>query len=194
MFEQNPAAAASWTLIALIVQLAAGVCMEAIGHTAGFVLLLVCWLLNAYAACRLRSLAPLAASIAGAVFAALCLGGLSAGWVGSMVSNLLFLLFYLPLQNRFDRALAAADVSKGTRMIGRMWSYATLVQRGTSMLGFAPLFAGQDALSAQQGSYTPLFTLQLALEVVALIAAVLSYIWMVRYLWRVRGLLKEAAT
>ena len=191
MFEQNPAAAASWTLIALIVQLAAGVCMEAVGHTAGFVLLLVCWLLNAYAACRLRSPAPLAASIAGAGFAALCLGGLSAGWVGSMVSNLLFLLFYLPLQNR---ALAAADVSKGTRMIGRMWSYATLVQRGTSMLGFAPLFAGQDALSAQQGSYTPLFTLQLALEVVALIAAVLSYIWMVRYLWRVRGLLKEAAT
>ena len=62
------------------------------------------------------------------------------------------------------------------------------------MLGFAPLFAGQDVLSAQQGSYTPLFTLQLALEVIALIAAVLSYIWMVRYLWRVRGLLKEEAS
>ena len=194
MLQPNPANAAGWTLAALAVQRTAGVAADAAGRLFGFALLLVCWLLNAYAACRLRSPAPLAASIAGAVFAVLCLGGLSAGWVGSMVSNLLFLLFYLPLQNRFDRALAAADVSKGTRMIGRMWSYATLVQRGASMLGFAPLFAGQDALSAQQGSYTPLFTLQLALEVVALIAAVLSYIWMVRYLWRVRGLLKEAAT
>ena len=193
MFEQNPAAAASWTLIALIVQLAAGVCMEAVGYTVGFVLLLVCWLLNAYAACRLRSPAPLAASIAGAVFAALCLGGLSAGWVGSMLSNLLFLLYYLPLQNAFDRKLAAADVSKGTRMLGRVWAYATLAQRGASMLGFLPYFDGQDVLSAQQGSYTTLFTVQLTLEMIALLAAIVSYVWMVRYLWRVRTLLRGEA-
>ena len=89
--------------------------------------------------------------------------------------------------------LAAADVSKVTRMLGRVWAYATLAQRGASMLGFLPYFDGQDVLSAQQGSYTTLFTVQLTLEMIALLAAIVSYVWMVRYLWRVRTLLRGEA-
>ena len=68
---------------------------------------------------------------------------------------------------------------------------ATLIQRGASMLGFLPFFQAQAVLSAQQGSFTPLFAVQLVLEIIALIAAVVSYIWMVRYLWRARRLLAE---
>ena len=105
----------------------------------GFALLLLCWLMSGYAALRLRCLAALGAAAAGAVLAVLSMAGIS-GWMVNIVSNLLFLLYYLPLQNAFDRKLAAADVSKGTRMLGRVWAYATLAQRGASMLGFLPYF------------------------------------------------------
>ena len=59
------------------------------------------------------------------------------------------------------------------------------------MMGFLPLFVGQAELSAAQGAYTTLFTLQVVFEMIALLAAIVSYIWMVRYLWRARTLLKE---
>ena len=59
------------------------------------------------------------------------------------------------------------------------------------VLCFLPFFQAQAVLSAQQGSFTPLFAVQLVLEIIALIAAVVSYIWMVRYLWRARRLLAE---
>lgn len=36
-----------------------------------------------------------------------------------------------------------------------------------------------------------LFCVQMGLEVVALLAAVVSYAWMVRYLWRAKTLLAE---
>ena len=190
MLQPNPANAAGWTLAALAVQLTAGVAADAAGRLFGFALLLVCWLMNGYAALRLRCTAALAAAAAGAALSVLMMAGAS-GWAVSMASNLLFLLYYLPLQNAFDRHLAAADVSNGTRRLGRVWAYATLVQRGASMLGFLPCFDGQDVLSLQQGSYTPLFTVQLALEVIALLAAFVSYIWMIRYLCRARVLLRE---
>ena len=190
MLRPNAASAANWTLIALAVQLAAGICTEAVGRTGGFALLLLCWLMSGYAALRLRCPVALGAAAAGAVLAALSTAGVS-GWMVNIASNLLFLLYYLPLQNAFDRRLAAADVSQDTRMLGRVWAYATLTQRGASMLGFLPYFDGQDVLSAQQGSYTTLFTVQLALEVIALLAAVVSYVWMVRYLWRARTPLHE---
>ena len=192
MLRPNAASAANWTLIALAVQLAAGLCMAPLGRMGGFALLLLCWLMSGYAALRLRCLAALGAAAAGAVLAVLSMAGIS-GWMVNIVSNLLFLLYYLPLQNAFDRKLAAADVSKGTRMLGRVWAYATLAQRGASMLGFLPYFDGQDVLSAQQGSYTTLFTVQLTLEMIALLAAIVSYVCMVRYLWRVRTLLRGEA-
>ena len=50
---------------------------------------------------------------------------------------------------------------------------------------------GQAELSVQQGAYTVLFCVQMGLEVVALLAAVVSYAWMVRYLWRAKTLLAE---
>ncbi len=68
---------------------------------------------------------------------------------------------------------------------------ATLIHRGASMLGFLPIFEGQVEQSIQKGGYTVLFSLQATFEVIALIAAVFSYVWMVRYLWRVKTLLKE---
>ena len=190
MLQPNPANAAGWTLAALAVQLTAGVAADAAGRLFGFALLLVCWLMNGYAALRLRCTAALAAAAAGAALSVLMMAGAS-GWAVSMASNLLFLLYYLPLQNAFDRHLAAADVSNGTRRLGRVWACATLIQRGASMLGFLPCFDGQDVLSLQQGGYTPLFTVQLALEVIALLAAFVSYIWMIRYLCRARVLLRE---
>ena len=191
--RQNAASAAVWTLAAFAVQLVAGVCADAVGKPVGIVLLLVCWLMNGYAAYRLRCPAALGAAAAGAVLAALSAAGLS-GWAVSIASNLLFLLFYLPLQRGFDEKLYAAHAPEQTRRLGRTWAMATLIQRGASMLGFLPCFQGQDVLSAQQGSFTSLFAVQLVLEMVALIAAIVSYIWMVRYLWRARKLLPKEGT
>ena len=119
--------------------------------------------------------------------------GLS-GWAVSIASNLLFLLFYLPLQRGFDEKLYAAHAPEQAHPLGRTWAMATLIQRGASMLGVLPCFQGQDVLSAQQGSFTSLFAVQLVLEMVALIAAIVSYIWMVRYLWRARKLLPKEGT
>lgn len=191
--RQNAASAATWTLAALAVQLIAGVCADMVGKPAGMALLLICWLMNGYAAYRLRCPAALGAAAAGAVLAALSAAGLS-GWAVSIASNLLFLLFYLPLQRGFDEKLYAAHVPEQAHRLGRVWAMATLIQRGASMLGFLPCFQGQDVLSAQQGSFTSLFAVQLVLEMVALIAAIVSYIWMVRYLWRARRLLPKEGT
>ena len=191
--RQNAASAATWTLAALAVQLIAGVCADMVGKPAGMALLLICWLMNGYAAYRLRCPAALGAAAAGAVLAALSAAGLS-GWAVSIASNLLFLLFYLPMQRGFDEKLYAAHVPEQAHRLGRVWAMATLIQRGASMLGFLPCFQGQDVLSAQQGSFTSLFAVQLVLEMVALIAAIVSYIWMVRYLWRARKLLPKEGT
>ena len=191
--RQNAASAAVWTLAAFAVQLVAGVCADVVGKPVGIVLLLVCWLMNGYAAYRLRCPAALGAAAAGAALAALSAAGLS-GWAVSIASNLLFLLFYLPLQRGFDEKLYAAHAPEQAHRLGRTWAMATLIQRGASMLGVLPCFQGQDVLSAQQGSFTSLFAVQLVLEMVALIAAIVSYIWMVRYLWRARRLLPKEGT
>ena len=98
MLQPNPANAAGWTLAALAVQLTAGVAADAAGRLFGFALLLVCWLMNGYAALRLRCTAALAAAAAGAALCVLMMAGAS-GWAVSMASNLLFLLYYLPLLN-----------------------------------------------------------------------------------------------
>lgn len=189
--RQKAASAAVWTLAAFAVQLVAGVCADAVGKPVGVALLLVCWLMNGYAAYRLRCPAALGAAAVGAVLAAVQLAGIDPGWAGSIAVNLLFLLFYLPLQRGFDEKLYAAHVPERAHRLGRTWAMATLIQRGASMMGFLPFFQAQAVLSAQQGSFTPLFAVQLVLEIIALIAAVVSYIWMVRYLWRARRLLAE---
>lgn len=189
--RQNAVSAAVWTLAAFAVQLVAGVCADAVGKPVGVALLLVCWLMNGYAAYRLRCPAALGAAAAGAVLAAVQLAGIDPGWAGSIAVNLLFLLFYLPLQRGFDEKLYAAHAPEQAHRLGRTWAMATLIQRGASMLGFLPLFEGQAELSVAQGAYTTLFTLQVALEIIALLAAVVSYVWMVRYLWRAKTLLKE---
>ena len=191
--RQNAASAATWTLAAFAVQLIAGVCADMVGKPAGMALLLACWLMNGYAAYRLRCPAALGAAAAGAVLAALSAAGLS-GWAVSIASNLLFLLFYLPMQRGFDEKLYAVHAPEQMHRLGRTWAMATLIQHGVSMLGFLPCFQGHDVLSAQQGSFTSLFAVQLVLEMVALIAAIVSYIWMVRYLWRARKLLPKEGT
>ena len=150
----------------------------------------VCYLMNAWAAWRLRCPVALAAALVGGVLTLLLPNGTSPDWIGNMLVNLLFLLMYLPMQRGFDRKFCAVDASEQTLRIGRTWSLTTLIQRGASMMGFLPLFVGQAELSAAQGAYTMLFTLQVALEMIALLAAIVSYIWMVRYLWRARTLLK----
>ena len=192
--RQNAVSAAVWTLAAFAVQLVAGVCADAVGKPVGVALLLVCWLMNGYAAYRLRCPAALGAAAAGAVLAAVQLAGIDPGWAGSIAVNLFFLLFYLPLQRGFDEKLYAAHAPEQAHRLGRTWAMATLIQRGASMLGVLPCFQGQDVLSAQQGSFTSLFAVQLVLEMVALIAAIVSYIWMVRYLWRARKLLPKEGT
>ena len=192
--RQNAVSAAVWTLAAFAVQLVAGVCADAVGKPVGVALLLVCWLMNGYAAYRLRCPAALGAAAAGAVLAAVQLAGIDPGWAGSIAVNLFFLLFYLPLQRGFDEKLYAVHSPGQAHRLGRTWAMATLIQRGASMLGFLPCFQGQDVLSAQQGSFTSLFAVQIVLEMVALIAAIVSYIWMVRYLWRARRLLPKEGT
>ena len=191
MSRYSPAAAALWTLAALAVQVASALFLGGRLALLGLTLMLGCYLMNAYAAFRLRAWAALAAAAAGGLLVLLAPGGTEPAWIGNIVVNLLFLLFYLPMQNAMDRALRAADVSRGTLRLGRIWAVAALVQRGASMMGFLPIFAGEAEKSAAQGAYTLLFSLQVGLEVVALIAALVSYVCMVRYLWRAKALLAE---
>lgn len=189
--RQNAASAANWTLAALAVQIVAAICIGKVGALAGLVLMAVCYLMNAWAAWQLRCLVALGAALVGCVLTVLLPNGTNPDWIGNMLVNLLFLLIYLPMQRGFDQKFRALDASEQTLRIGRTWSLATLIQRGASMMGFLPLFVGQAELSAAQGAYTTLFTVQVVLEMVALLAAIVSYVWMVRYLWRARTLLKE---
>lgn len=189
--RKNAASAAKWTLAALIVQIAAAVCIGKVGALAGAALMAVCYLMNGWAAWRLRCFAALGAAFVGCVLTLLLPNGTNPAWIGNMLVNLLFLLLYLPMQRGFDRRFRAQDASEQTLRIGRTWALTTLIQRGASMMGFLPLFEGQAELSVAQGAYTTLFTFQVALEIIALLAAVVSYVWMVRYLWRAKTLLKE---
>ena len=182
--RENAASAAKWTLAALIVQIAAAVCIGKVGALAGAALMAVCYLMNGWAAWRLRCFAALGAAFVGCVLTLLLPNGTNPAWIGNMLVNLLFLLLYLPMQRGFDRRFRAQDASEQTLRIGRTWALTTLIQRGASMMGFLPLFKGQTELST-------LFTFQVALEIIALLAAVVSYVWMVRYLWRAKTLLKE---
>ena len=46
--QKNAASAATWTLAAFAVQLAAAVCVDIVGRLPGMALMLLCWLMNAY--------------------------------------------------------------------------------------------------------------------------------------------------
>lgn len=174
----------------MIVQVVAAACVGMAGAWAGAVLMALCYLMNAWAAWRLRCPLALSAALIGCVLTLLLPNGTHPDWIGNILVNLLFLAMYLPMQSGFDRKFRALDASAQTLRLGRTWSMTTLIQRGASMMGFLPLFAGQAELSAAQGACTTLFTLQITLEMIALLAAIVSYIWMVRYLWRARILLK----
>ena len=189
--RENAASAAKWTLAALIVQVAAAACIGMVGALAGAALMAVCYVMNAWAAWRLRCPVAVGAALVGCVLTVLLPNGTSPDWIGNMLVNLLFLLIYLPMQRSLDRKLRAADASEQPLRIGRTWSLSTLIQRGASMMGFLPLFVGEAERSAAQGQYTLLFRVQIVLEITALLAAIVSYVWMVRYLWRAKTLLKE---
>ena len=191
MSRSNASGAAIWTLAAFAAQIAASLFLNGALRPAGMLLMELCYLMNAFASFRLRCWVALGASAVGALLTVAVPNGTEPAWVGNMAVNLLFLLFYLPMERDFDRRLRAADASEQTLRLGRTWAMATLVQRGASMMGFLPYFEGQAELSVQQGAYTALFCVQMGLEVVALLAAVVSYVWMVRYLWRAKTLLAE---
>ncbi len=189
--RQNAASAANWVLLAFVVQVAAAFSPMLLGETAELVLLAVSYLMNGWAAWRLRCPVALGAALIGCALTLLVPNGTGPTWVGNMLVNLLFLLIYLPMQRGFDQKFRALDASEQTLRIGRTWALVTLIQRGASMMGFLPLFEGQAKLSAVQGQYTLLFRVQMVFEIIALLAAIVSYVWMVRYLWRARTLLKE---
>ena len=189
--RRNPGRAAVLMLAALAVQVAAAVCLGYVSRSAGLALMVLCWLTNAWAAWDLRCYPALAAALIGCALEIVVPNGTDPAWIGNILINLLFLLVYLPMQLGFDRALDAVDASAHLRGVGRVWAMAALIQRGASMMGFAPFFEGQAELSVQQGQYTVLLLVQMALEMVALLAAIVAYIWMIRYLWRAKTLLKE---
>ena len=191
MRRYSPAAAAVWTLAALAVQVASALFLGGRLAVLGLTLMLGCYLMNAYAAFRLRAWVALGAAAAGGLLVLLAPGGTEPAWMGNIAVNLLFLLFYLPMQSGMDKALRDAHAPTGTQRMGRVWAIATLVQRGASMMGFLPMFAGEAEKSAAQGAYTALFSVQVWLEMIALLAAIVSYVWMVRYLWRAKTLLAE---
>ena len=96
--RENAASAAKWTLAALIVQVAAAACIGMVGALAGVALMAVCYVMNAWAAWRLRCLVAVGAALVGCVLTVLLPNGTSPDWIGNMLVNLLFLLIYLPMQ------------------------------------------------------------------------------------------------
>ena len=151
------------------------------------------YLLTGYAAYLLKSQLAVVAAAAGLALTVLPVASMVPSWTANVTVNLVYIVLYLPMQRAFDRVLYDADVSQRTLTLGRCWVVSLLIGRGASMLGFMPYFEGQADISAAQGQYTMLFRVQLILEIVALIAALVSYVCMVRYLWRARGLLEEDA-
>mgnify|MGYP001860863325 FL=1 len=101
--RENAASAAKWTLAALIVQVAAAACIGIVGAQAGAALMAVCYVMNAWAAWRLRCLVAVGAALVGCVLTVLLPNGISPDWIGNMLVNLLFLLIYLPMQRSLDR-------------------------------------------------------------------------------------------
>lgn len=184
MSARKESLAATLLLAALLLQLLGAALPQ---------LVLICvigfYVLNAVAAALVKTPLALVAAVGGAAFTAVQ-GSVQAGaWWSTILVNLIYLAMYLPLQAAFGRALFESGASKQTLALGRRWSVALLLARGFSMMGAMPYFAGQEALSHAQDAPTMLFQLQMGLEVIALIAIVVSYYFMVRYLWRARSLL-----
>ena len=188
MSRSNASGAAVWTLAAFAAQIVASLFLNGTLRPVGMLLMALCYLMNAFAAFWLRCWVALGASAVGALLTVTVPNGTDPAWVGNMAVNL---LFPRPWARYLARGRRAPDASEQTLRLGRTWAMATLVQRGASMMGFLPYFEGQAELSVQQGAYTVLFCVQMGLEVVALLAAVVSYAWMVRYLWRAKTLLAE---
>ncbi|MDY3619412.1 hypothetical protein [Agathobaculum sp.] len=163
------------------------------GQAAALAVIAAFYLLTGYAAYLLKSQIAIVAAVAGLALTALPIASMVPSWSANVAVNLIYIVLYLPMQRAFDRVLYDADVSQGTLTLGRCWVVSLLIGRGASMLGFMPYFEGQAELSTAQGQFTMLFRIQLILEIVALIAAFVSYVCMVRYLWRARGLLEEDA-
>lgn len=190
--HQSARRSATLLLGALMIQV--GGAMYAASATADLSMLMVTlvavfYVLTAIGAYMVRCWLAVAAAVAGGLISCLLPAGVIPTWTVNIGINLVYLVMYLPLQRAFDRMLSEADVSRGTLVLGRGWAMSMLISRAASMIGFLPLFVGQDAISLAQGQFTSLFIAQLGLEIAAMIGGIVSYVFMVRYLWRARGLL-----
>ena len=183
--------AASLLLIALAVQLGGSLLAEMANLDTAWLIGILFYVLSGWATVLLGSRLSLAAAICGA---GVCLAlpfSLLPQAASVILTNVIYIALYLPVQRVFDQRLKIADVSRATLTIGRGWSLFTLIGRALSIADRLPYFAGQDKLSAAQGHFTALFQAQLAIEVAGLLAVVISYVFMVRYLWRAKNLLTD---
>lgn len=110
----------------------------------------------------------------------------------ALLTNVLHLVLYLPAQSSLDRSLEQYHSSALTRTLGRRWMWTLVIGRVVSCGAVVmPLFAGAEQASIAQNQLTLAFYVLLALEVIALVATVISYVYQVRYLWRARGVFSE---
>ena len=178
-------------LIALAVQLGGSLLSEMAHLDTAWLFGILFYALSGWAAVLLGSWLSLAAAVCGMGLCAALPFALLPQAASIILTNLTYIVLYLPVQRVFDTRIKLADVSRATLTMGRGWSLFTLIGRALSIADRLPYFAGQDALSVTQGHFTTLFQAQLVIEIAALLAVVISYVFMVRYLWRAKNLLSD---
>ena len=190
--KETACRAATLLLAALLLQLAGALLAPHLElRVMSLWLVAAFYLLTAFSAWSLRCWLGTAGAILGV--AVTCL--LPAyDWPSGMVNVLIslsYLVMYLPVQHAMDQVLSENDVSRATLTIGRGWSVSLVISRVASITAFLPYFEQQAEISAAQGQFTLLFRIQLLLEIAALVVGIVSYVFMVRYLWRARALLRD---
>lgn len=146
---------------------------------------------TAAAVWRMCCMPSLAAALIGIILSCLMPAALLGQQVVTVLQNLLILALYLPVQYTLDTRCAVSGAPERLHQLGRRWVWTMTAGRLCSLSLSLPLFAGAEQASLSLGMATPAFQAQLALEMVALVALIISYVYQIRFLWRIKGLLAE---
>lgn len=193
--------AATLVLFSVIVQLlgAAAIQMAALHPYASIVTNVVtvafyavtAWGMYCAAPCSLLFRIPFAVALLGAAVTCIQPFILVPPASRSIIISVLLLALYLPMQFAFDSQCALETTSNTTRTLGKKWFRTLVAGRVITIFAQLPLFNGSPSAIDAQGTYSTLIRLQIALELIALIAVFLSYCYQIRYLWRIRGIFSE---
>lgn len=188
--------AAVLLLVSLLVQFLGSLLLNRVSgnkQIATAILESILYLLTALAAQRMQNgekhrwIPSIIAGI-GAVWAWCKLFIMPSDTVRGITANLLFLAIYLLMQLEFDAECVRIQVSNATRRLGQGWRIFLSIGRLSSIAGYLLMDAKLQGGMVTADSLTPAMQIGVWVEVLAMLATLLSYIYQVRYLWRIKSL------